>query len=137
MKRRYLLLLILVVLALAAVLAVCYWPPLHLSITKESVNRIKLGMTRADVEAILGPPRNDEDKYIGDRSGVFSVLIEFDPHSSPVTNLCWASNEAEIGAGFNQDGILVEIRQYPDRLVRRETRWQAFMRQMKAVASWK
>jgi hypothetical protein len=57
-KRRYLLLLIPVLLVVASI---TYWclPP-RTQITMENASRLRIGMSRAEVHAILGPPRNEQ-----------------------------------------------------------------------------
>lgn len=96
MKRRHLLLVFLIPAALLlsiTILIVCYWPPPHPpQINWVNANRIKPGMTRTDIEAILGPP----NKRVTQRSGYPGEY-----------EAVWESAEVCISVWFHKEGARI------------------------------
>jgi hypothetical protein len=125
MKRRYLLLLIPVVLA--AVLYCC-WPS-YPPISSKNAARIRTGMTRVEVEAILGPPR--EEMSQGQGVHIHFAHVEF-AHNPTVTELTWTSDEAYVWLGLDKQGVVLWKYAVPVR-GDSETRWQAFLWRVKAA----
>lgn len=125
MKHRTLLLLIPDLLALAIIL--CFGLAPRSRITMENAARIKVGMTRADVEAILGPPRDESNQATIPWVG---RLQEGKDHTS--AHLIWKADGLYIEVGFNANGIVWWVNKFAYS-VEIETDWQMFFRQVKAT----
>jgi hypothetical protein len=114
--RRLLLLILPAGLAALAIVICMLWP--RTSITRENASKIQVGMTLAEVEAILGGPARDESTgpcHL-DESGINPVdlsnreeptrlelqrlLIEMRPH----TYILWRSDSVVIWATQSQEG---------------------------------
>jgi hypothetical protein len=117
--RRRKLLVALAGLAVIAVGAVVLWPRAD-RITRENFDRIKKGMGRAEVEAILGPPGDyttgptqttflesaSKHPVSWTRGSVFTPVIEF-----------WETDDAAIEVGYGPSGeLLFTIRRGQKRL---------------------
>jgi hypothetical protein len=70
------------------------------TITKENYDRIRLGMTRSEIEAILGPPGDYTTRPTSDlwQYGMFFRL-------SLNESLIWRSDAGTLGIRFNDAGI--------------------------------
>ena len=100
-KRNLLMALTVGLVALAGVAAFVAWPRVD-RITRENADRIRPGMTQAEVEAILGPP--------GDyRSG--ATVLAYDDGMSAAkvgrTAEDWVNDRGAITLEFNQAGRVV------------------------------
>jgi hypothetical protein len=98
---RWLLVLLAVSLAVLAIFAArpILFPPTNPHIAWENYNRITPGMSRGDVEAILGPP--------GDyRTGPIRYWVKpFRPTGNPFCQQVeWLSDEADIRVWFDHHG---------------------------------
>ena len=81
MRRRKLLVVLAGLAVLVAAGAVVLWPEPPSRITRENFDRVREGMTQAEVEAILGPP-GDYRTRLGDtkfHEGWLTDLDEYDP----------------------------------------------------------
>jgi hypothetical protein len=93
----------LLVLGIAAVLA---WPQPDLNlVTQENFDRISDGMSRAEVEAILGPPG---DYTTGRSQCKDSLKQEFLP-----VILDWDADNAWVSIGFDDSGSMVRKEYHP------------------------
>jgi hypothetical protein len=99
-------------LALVALAAFMPWPrpnrvtPENLpnGITPETFDRIKDGMTRSEVEAILGPPG---DYTTGDPIHAISMIGIGDD------DLCWDTDVALVLVGFDKAGRVYRRQYHP------------------------
>jgi hypothetical protein len=129
MKRRALLLLMPDLLALAIILYCCRSPPTL--ITMANAARIKPGMSRSQIEAILGPARDETGRDFIWRVIPSDVegLNVFDPVE------CWASDNLVIAVSFDRhDKVRWVCTSTPEYT---ETHWQAFVRKAKAAVGWR
>jgi hypothetical protein len=94
-------------LSLAAVvfgLAVAWLPWPHTAITRENAARLRKGMTRAEVEVILGGPERDET----------GGAVHWDPEDNPygyegLGRTSWASDEVIVWVSFDAAGRADEL----------------------------
>jgi hypothetical protein len=118
------------VLAVTAV-AVVLWPEMPSRITRENYDRIRVGMRRSEVEAILGPPgdyrtgENEPDDSLP--KGQTWTLFGRHPHRSQ--RLMWNTDTAcaEMDtdeAGLVLGGVFVAVRRKDDSAIGRAV-WQA------------
>ena len=117
MRRRTLLVALAGLAVVVAAGAVVLWP--RSRITQDDSDRIKIGMTRAEVQAILGPPGDHRtnappprgrsggstrpsgtggDRWVGDE-GTLQVLFNSDDR---VRGCSWFQSAGERGDGFIQ-----------------------------------
>lgn len=128
MRRRDLLLLLPDLLALAIIL--CYGLAPRSQITMKNAERIKIGMPLAEMEAILGPPRDEtnhrgRDLYVG--------MNERRPPSERY--LLWKSDGVYVGVWLDANGIVSLVNRF-EYSADIQTDWQAFFRQVKAAVGW-
>ena len=117
----------LVVLALAVYPIL--FPGTNPNLTRENLDRIKPGMRRQEVEAILGQPGD----YRTGPTRLRSMPLPAPLHDDSLTGLCWKGNNAEIQVWLGPDGVLsgnhfVPMEPKPvgvaDRLLWRFHRWR-------------
>jgi hypothetical protein len=72
-------------------------------ITRENFDRIRVGMPRADVEALLGPPGNYLTGPVADSPQVWG-----DPARVSLPGVSWRSDDGIISIKFNYSGKVVE-----------------------------
>jgi len=125
--------LLIVPVALAVVLALgawVFWP--RSAITRENAEKIAEGMTRADVEAILGGPARDEttgpvvlDRYddpdvVEQRAALYEhLLVESLRNQAAGVRFPqpaeWHSNQVSILVHFNREGCVTDCTSMPRR----------------------
>jgi hypothetical protein len=122
MKRKRLLLVLAALAALAVAGTAVLWPR-RPRVTREKFDRIREGMTRADVEAILGPPgdyRNGPTRYekVGPPEGLRLFRREF-----------WWYDDGTFDVGFDGTGRIRWSVLFPARRVNAgaldNLRWRA------------
>lgn len=119
MNRRRLCLLF-VSAALLLALGWLFWPAApQTTITWENVQRIQKGWTRAEVEALIGPLR-DESK---EGRGYFLMQCE-DPQNPSTSEGLWKSDEACIWLGFDRQDKVVWVSRSP---MYGPNRWERFV----------
>src|SRR5436305_330604 len=98
MTRRRLLLLSLAAIAVVLMVAWLLWP--RTGITRENARRIELGMTLAEVEAILGGPARDESSgpLTHDLGPIHVALSHGGPEGFPAAQrwLRWKSDSVTV-----------------------------------------
>src|ERR1700722_7606055 len=105
--RRRKVLVTLVGLAVVAVGAFVLWPRKH-RITRENYERIREGMSRAELEAILGPSGDYTTGPVLLNAGTRSVIDIGDdgnPHDFPATE--WRGDTASVWVAFSASGDVV------------------------------
>jgi hypothetical protein len=104
MNRRHALLLLIVSSLAMLVVGFSWRSPTRTAITREHAARIARGMTRAEVEAILGGPARDET------DGMYHVRWEpVEPVAIPpigVRRGQWTSGECAVAVLFHEDRVL-------------------------------
>jgi hypothetical protein len=82
-------------------------PPANPRITEANFQRIKAGMRREEVEAILGRPG---DYRTGPTFGLYTSgpLFIVTPATSDATPLEWRGDEVEISAWVDPDGVVLD-----------------------------
>ncbi len=111
MRRRKLLPGALAVLVLAGVATFALWPSPH-RVTRENCGRVREGMTRAEVEAVLGPPGDYRTGPVNFDGGlVFDggfVPLKVTPITMPwesdVDDARWAGDSAYLAVRFDSAG---------------------------------
>jgi hypothetical protein len=99
------------VLALVAAGAFVAWPPAY-RITIKNLERVQEGMSRADVEAILGPPGDyrtvpGRELFAIDRAIQSSrVKAREDEFSLGLAFLVWSGDAHTIRIAFGPEGVL-------------------------------
>jgi hypothetical protein len=77
-------------------------------VTKGAFERLKEGMTQAEVEKVLGGPPGDyttRPEHVSDVTIIGSLLPNLDPISD--TSLFWLGDEGKVTVGFSR-GVVVE-----------------------------
>jgi hypothetical protein len=128
--RRRKLLVALAGLAVVAAGAVVMWPRSSSRITREDSDRIKEGMSRAEVETILGPPGDyrtgigetdygrTENTWIADRGPDFALSTNWVPGQSkgkPYLRADWMDDSFRITIVIGQSGSVVVKEGWPRR----------------------
>lgn len=99
--------------------ALSLFAPPETTITTWNAGRLQINMTRAEVEAILGPPRVETAETVISVGPIFP---------STESREVWVSEEAFVTVGFNQ-GVVVSL-QVSYRW--KPSPWQAFIRRVKS-----
>jgi outer membrane protein assembly factor BamE (lipoprotein component of BamABCDE complex) len=112
MSRRTRRLLLIALPAVAVVVAAWLrWP--RTAITRENAAKVKEGMTRAEVEAILGGPARNETT---ERDGWFVTLMRSwvvvwnDRTPASAFSRSWTGHACAILVAFDGDGRVVQVR---------------------------
>jgi hypothetical protein len=118
MRRRTLLVVLAGLAVVVAVGVVVLWPTQPNRITQENCDRIKKGMSRAEVETILGPPGDHATAPLGDPdpSGVF--LSSWRPYNRSLVDrvydlfveheiIQWRGDAGIIAVEFTHSGHVV------------------------------
>src|SRR6516165_6941322 len=102
--RRRKLLVVLAVLAVvvAAGVVVALWPSRE-RITQENFDRIREGMSRAEVEGILGSPGDYTTGPLNDPDGI-EIPLSLLPPPSGVESAWWAADYGTVGVWFDEGG---------------------------------
>jgi hypothetical protein len=116
MRRRTLLVVLVGLAVVVAVGAVVLWPQPPSRITRENFARIKEGMSRAEVEAILGPP-GDYRTRLGESQMNFDQswnpdLVDYGPAVAtwqPATDLDTGRRANFSGAFWISDSMRIDI----------------------------
>jgi hypothetical protein len=112
MRRRTLLVALVGLAVVVAAVVVLLWPRAG-RVTRANRDRIRIGMSRADVEAILGPPGDYATVLFCEGSGSAvdprEVYAEAARSFSPVNardrdQACWCGNDCVIFIAFDVDG---------------------------------
>jgi hypothetical protein len=103
------------VLALLGAAAFVLWPRPN-RVTRENYDRIRKGMSRAEVEAILGPPG---DYSTVDSEGLGVSDVGFDHSGSQDVTVAWVSDGADVWVFLNPMGKVVGKQYIPLRAVDR------------------
>jgi hypothetical protein len=117
-RRRILFALLALVGAWAAVAA---WPDSHRSISRAGFNRLREGMTTAEVESILGPSGNFATEKFN-RVYENQVFLDTPPRRTLPGELMvsWESNAASIAVFFDPGGRLNAALFCPNQPVKRD-----------------
>ena len=151
MRRRKLLVALAGLAVVVAAGMVMVWPRPE-RITRENFDRIREGMSRAEVEAILGPPRDyrtrigetdygrTENTWIADRGPDFALGTNWVPGQSkgkPYLKADWMDDSFRITIVIGQSGSVVDKEGWPrrktqgqldDLLWRGKRQWQRWFR---------
>ena len=96
------------------------------AITYENYERIEIGMTQAEVEAILGGPARNEstdDTIPDDEDELLHYVLKcFDSHKR---DLLWSSNSAIIRIDFHHQRVVSSdcVRVHPENALEKLCRW--------------
>src|SRR5262249_12726295 len=104
-RRRRLLALLTAGLLLTAVAYVWLWPEVRIAWADDPVSQIRIGMTRAEVQAVIGRPPDWEHEHEG----------------RPVADV-WKSGGEDFHVQYDTDGRALSFWR-DDNPVRRVTRW--------------
>jgi hypothetical protein len=91
-------------LAVVAAGAVALWPDPSSRITRENVDRIREGMTRAEVVAILGPPGDYSSGPV--RRVPRSTIVN---SQTDLTTEWWVTDTGLAESAFDSRGLVVAI----------------------------
>jgi hypothetical protein len=105
MRKRTLLVAMAGLAVVVTVGAVVLWPRAD-RVTRANYERIQIGMTRADVEAILGPPGDYTTGPLTDPNGI-ELLLSLLPPASGVESPWWAADYGTVGVWFDEGGRVV------------------------------
>jgi SmpA / OmlA family len=109
-RRRHLLLTLPVALVLVAAGGWLLWPRPASAITRENAAKINVGMTLAEVEAVLGGPARDE------ATGAIAMdnleVVEHHPGPEERESL-WTTNQLIISVWFDGHGLVTSSHAIP------------------------
>jgi hypothetical protein len=123
MRRRTLLVVLVGLAVVVAVGVVVLWPRQD-RISRQNLERIKRGMTRAEVEAILGPPGDHATAPLEDPDPHWLVMSNWRPYDRPVVDrfyrvsveyqvIQWRGDAGIICVEFTLSDHVVEAGMYP------------------------
>jgi hypothetical protein len=98
-------------------LAICFWPKRSPRFSQEQCDAIELGMTRTQVEVVLGAPPGDY--ATGPVFHPYNVLWEL---GVAETEGEWKSDTGRVNVGFDREGLVV-WKQFEPGLILRQTWW--------------
>jgi hypothetical protein len=98
-------------LALAAIGTFALWPSRAARLTHENVERIHVGMNRAEVEAILGPPGDYTTGPLTDPlvMAVQQGHIEYQVADGWLTICAWATDKEAIWVSFDNSKVARDV----------------------------
>jgi hypothetical protein len=100
--------------AMAALVAVSVaLQPAAPQISAASARRIQKGMTAAEVEAILGPPRDEQSPAERHWLGRAEVLVHGGEWRIPTRAAHWLQDEVRITVTYYADGRVAWVRMWP------------------------
>ncbi len=117
-------------LLIVAVFALVAWPgvPAGVDFTAVSFHRIRVGMSRAEVEAILGPPRNCRTVAVDDAEGWELVGGPLGGGELKLDHLLfWTGNSGEVRIYFSHSDKVAEASfqpQTPSASLWKRVRWR-------------
>ena len=116
MRRRKLLVALAGLAVVVTAGVVVLWPTRPNRVTRENYDRIQIGVTRVEVEAILGPPGDyatvpfDDGRSEVDPSDLYSrVVLSFSllDDASNRVRACWSGNDYLIVITFDPKSVVI------------------------------
>jgi hypothetical protein len=121
---------------LVGLAAVVLWPPPS-RVTRENYDRIQAGMSRAEVDAILGPPGDYRTGPTRDGGGYRWRYIDESPKG---WNCFWRADTCDVSVSFDTSGRVEQQLFNPDEKTKQgaihDLLWRIERARLKWFAEW-